>query len=87
MVDRPGLEKASCECYAIVKARFDAFLSPPATAVQETKGGETGLSRRTVRAGLLAALCVSIINPGRTGWREFLETYTTGKVRFQDRRH
>ncbi len=39
VVDRPGLEKASCECYAIVKERFDAFLSPPATAVQETKGG------------------------------------------------
>jgi CRP-like cAMP-binding protein len=39
VIDRPGLEKASCECYAIVKARFDAFLSPPATAVQKTKGG------------------------------------------------
>jgi hypothetical protein len=38
VIDRPGLEKASCECYAIVKERFDAFLSPPATAVQETKG-------------------------------------------------
>ena len=39
VVDRPGLEEASCECYAIVKERFDAFLSPPATAFQETKGG------------------------------------------------
>jgi CRP-like cAMP-binding protein len=39
VLDRPGLEKASCECYAIVKARFDAFLSPPATAVQKTKAG------------------------------------------------
>jgi hypothetical protein len=34
VLDRPGLEKASCKCYAIVKARFDAeatFLcgSPP----------------------------------------------------------
>jgi CRP-like cAMP-binding protein len=39
ILDRPGLEKASCECYAIVKARFDAFLTPPATAVQgNTKG-------------------------------------------------
>ncbi len=39
VVDRPGLEKASCECYAIVKERFDAFLMPPATAVQgDTKG-------------------------------------------------
>jgi hypothetical protein len=32
-MDRPGLEKASCECYAIVKERFDAFLTPPSTAV------------------------------------------------------
>ncbi len=39
VLDRAGLEKASCECYAIVKERFDAFLSPPATAVQgNTKG-------------------------------------------------
>jgi CRP-like cAMP-binding protein len=29
VVDRPGLERASCECYAIVKLRFDAFLSGP----------------------------------------------------------
>jgi hypothetical protein len=34
VLDRSGLEKASCECYAIVKERFDAFLTPPATAVQ-----------------------------------------------------
>ena len=34
VLDRAGLEKASCECYAIVKERFDAFLSPPSTAVQ-----------------------------------------------------
>jgi CRP-like cAMP-binding protein len=39
VLDRPGLERASCECYRIVKERFDAFLSPPSTAVQgETKG-------------------------------------------------
>ena len=39
VLDRQGLEKASCECYAIVKERFDAFLKPPATAVQgNTKG-------------------------------------------------
>src|SRR5476651_1198442 len=37
--DRHGLEKASCECYAVVRERFDAFLKPPATAVQDnTKG-------------------------------------------------
>jgi CRP-like cAMP-binding protein len=39
VLDRPGLEKASCECYEIVKERFDAFLTPPSTAVQsDTKG-------------------------------------------------
>jgi len=32
VMDRLGLEKASCECYAIVKERFDAFLKPPSTA-------------------------------------------------------
>jgi CRP-like cAMP-binding protein len=35
VLNRPGLERASCECYAIVKDRFDAFLSPPDTAVQD----------------------------------------------------
>jgi CRP-like cAMP-binding protein len=39
VLDRRGLEEASCECYAIVKERFDAFLTPPSTAVQgDTKG-------------------------------------------------
>lgn len=39
VLDRPGLEKASCECYAIVKERFDAFLKPPDTAVpSDTQG-------------------------------------------------
>jgi CRP-like cAMP-binding protein len=33
IIDRTGLEKAACECYAIVQKRFDAFLSPPSTAV------------------------------------------------------
>ncbi len=33
ILDRRGLEKASCECYAIVSERFDAFLKPPASAV------------------------------------------------------
>jgi len=42
VLDRAGLEKASCECYAIVRERFDAFLKPPATAVQgNTKGRST----------------------------------------------
>jgi CRP-like cAMP-binding protein len=39
--DRAGLEKTSCECYAVVKARFDAFLRPPPTAVQEAETGRT----------------------------------------------
>jgi CRP-like cAMP-binding protein len=39
ITDRPGLEKRACECYKIVQARFDAFLSPPAHAVQEHTGG------------------------------------------------
>jgi CRP-like cAMP-binding protein len=39
ILDRPGLEKASCECYAVVRERFNAFLTPPLTAVQgNTKG-------------------------------------------------
>jgi CRP-like cAMP-binding protein len=39
VLDRTGLEKASCECYAIVRERFDAFLTPPSTAVQgDSKG-------------------------------------------------
>ena len=32
--NRAALEAASCECYALVKRRFDAFLSPPPYAVQ-----------------------------------------------------
>jgi CRP-like cAMP-binding protein len=39
VLDRPGLERASCECYRIVRERFDAFLTPPSTAVHgDTKG-------------------------------------------------
>lgn len=39
--DRGGLEKASCECYAVVKERFDAFLKPPSTAVQGNNEGRS----------------------------------------------
>lgn len=42
VLDRQGLEQASCECYAIVKERFDAFLNPPATAF---KGDIKGRNR------------------------------------------
>jgi DNA-binding transcriptional MocR family regulator len=41
ILDRAGMERASCECYAVVKARFDAFLTPPATAVQPIKSSRT----------------------------------------------
>jgi hypothetical protein len=40
VLDRPGLEGATCECYMVVKERFDAFLNPPSTAIQKTKGGQ-----------------------------------------------
>ena len=39
VLDRAALEKASCECYAIVNERFDAFLTPPSTAVQGNNKG------------------------------------------------
>jgi len=41
VLDRTGMEKASCECYEVVRARFDAFLRPPSTAIQETQSGRT----------------------------------------------
>ena len=34
VLDRAGLERTSCECYAVVKERFDAFLRPPSTAIR-----------------------------------------------------
>jgi hypothetical protein len=43
ILDRVGLERASCECYAVVKERFDAFLTPPSSAVQ---GDPKGRRRR-----------------------------------------
>jgi hypothetical protein len=41
VLDRAGLEQASCECYAVVKQRFDAFLKPPSTAVQDHNRGRS----------------------------------------------
>jgi Crp-like helix-turn-helix domain len=35
VLDRAGLEKASCECYAIVKERFGAFLTAIARGVRQ----------------------------------------------------
>jgi CRP-like cAMP-binding protein len=34
VLDRPGLEKTSCECYAIVMKRFNDFMKTPSHAVQ-----------------------------------------------------
>jgi CRP-like cAMP-binding protein len=42
VLNRAGLEQASCECYAIVKERFDAFLKPPGTAVQDNVKRQSG---------------------------------------------
>jgi len=39
--DRAGLEQTSCECYAVVKARFDSFLRPDLGAVQEATSRRT----------------------------------------------
>lgn len=41
LVDRAGLEKVSCECYGIVKRRFDAFLSPPTSAARTLGKGRS----------------------------------------------
>jgi CRP-like cAMP-binding protein len=46
VLDRPGLEKASCECYAIVKERFDEFLTPPSTAVAGHNKSRTDQSEK-----------------------------------------
>src|SRR6202142_3588263 len=39
ILHRPRLEKAACECYAIVRERFDAFLTPPPSAVRSDTTG------------------------------------------------
>ena len=50
VLDRHSLEEASCECYAIVKERFDAFLTrrPP-------------LSRATTKAEATRAIRTSTV--------------------------
>lgn len=45
ILDRAGLETASCECYAIVHERFNAFLRPPSTAVQGHNAGRAANGR------------------------------------------
>ncbi|TRW14779.1 Crp/Fnr family transcriptional regulator [Glacieibacterium frigidum] len=44
VVDRAGLEAAACECYAIVRTRFDAFLTPPSSAAAGDNAGRTQTS-------------------------------------------
>ena len=39
VLDRRGLEEAACECYLVVKQRFDAFLCPPSHAARTTGKG------------------------------------------------
>jgi hypothetical protein len=46
VLDRVGLEAAACECYAIVKERFDAFLTPPSTAVPAHNKGRSDQTDR-----------------------------------------
>ncbi|GAC1525296.1 MAG: Crp/Fnr family transcriptional regulator [Ramlibacter sp.] len=41
VLDRAGMEKASCECYQVVRLRFDAFLNPPSHAAQLHGKGRT----------------------------------------------
>ncbi len=38
---RAEMEEASCECYAVVKRRFDAFLKPPSYAAKTLGKGRT----------------------------------------------
>ena len=62
VLDRAGLEKASCECYAIVKERFDAFLTPPSTAVQ---GHNKGRSEQIEKTDFMVTLrCLCCQKPG-----------------------
>jgi CRP-like cAMP-binding protein len=49
ILDRPGLERASCECYAIVKERFDAFLNPPESAIRRDAKGRNRKSAKSER--------------------------------------
>jgi CRP-like cAMP-binding protein len=38
ILDRPGLEAASCECYAVVRRKFDALLGPPLSGTGRISG-------------------------------------------------
>jgi CRP-like cAMP-binding protein len=38
VLDRPGLERRSCECYAVSKREFDRLLGPPQAAIAGAHG-------------------------------------------------
>jgi CRP-like cAMP-binding protein len=38
VLDRPGLERGSCECYAVSKREFDRLLGPPQRAIAGAHG-------------------------------------------------
>ena len=38
VLDRPGLERRSCECYAVSKREFDRLLGPPHGAMAGAHG-------------------------------------------------
>ena len=56
VLNRPGLEKASCECYAIVKERFDDFLTPPSACGSGTYA-RAEIARVAVIAGWNGGRC------------------------------
>ena len=35
VLDRPGFAEASCECYAVIKDRFEAYFAPLALSALE----------------------------------------------------
>ena len=45
---RPGLEKRSCECYAVVKAEYDRLLADEPKTLQEV-ADHYGLTRERAR--------------------------------------
>jgi CRP-like cAMP-binding protein len=56
VLDRAGLEKASCECYAVVGERFDAFLNRPWLRFRAIQEGDAP-GKRPGCNGTLATCC------------------------------
>jgi Crp-like helix-turn-helix domain len=74
VLDRRGLEKASCECYAIVRARFDAFSTPLAAFLAALTGCRAVPFQRTpsVRGSSWQRLALPRSPAGAVG-RDILE--------------